>query len=62
MSVRIKCSECGEVAEYGDICQSCCEHGDMDDGHCLDCGKDRREDLMSDAYDYYKDRMKYGDD
>lgn len=42
-------------------CQECCEHGDMDGGYCLDCGKDRTEELMSRAYDYYKDKMKYGE-
>lgn len=39
-----------------------CGHYDKDDGICLDCGKDLREDLMADAYDRAKDRIKYGDE
>lgn len=37
-------------------CEHCCDHADMDDGHCLDCGADRTEDLMAAAYDRAKDR------
>ena len=41
-----------------------CEHTDVceDERVCLDCGEDRTEHMMAKAYDYYKDRMKYGDD
>ena len=37
------------------------EH-DLDDGICLECGKDFREDMMVAAYDRLKDRMKYGNE
>lgn len=47
---------------YDDYCEDCCEHGDMDEGYCLDCGADRTEELSALAYDRYKDFMKYGDD
>lgn len=40
----------------GTSCQECCEHGDMDDGQCLDCGMDRTEELSAQAYDYFKGR------
>ena len=42
--------------DSGDVCPDCCEHGDMDEGICLDCGEDRREDLAARAYDRMKDR------
>lgn len=54
-----KCTECGEETHL-DICQECCEHGDLEDLQCLDCGKDCTEDLMTRAYDLYKER-KYED-
>lgn len=38
-----------------------CEHVDIDDFHCLDCGKDMTESLMSQAYDQAKDMRKYGE-
>lgn len=38
-----------------------CEHSDMEEGYCLDCGLDRTEELASLAYDRAKDRRKYGD-
>lgn len=40
-----------------------CDHTDtcMDEFVCLTCGLDRREELMSRAYDRAKDRRKYGD-
>lgn len=41
--------------------QEQCEHDDVDDFHCLDCGKDLTEDVMARAYDRMKDRMKYGE-
>ena len=31
-----------------------CEHHDMDGYYCLDCGVDRAEHLMSQAYDMAK--------
>jgi hypothetical protein len=37
-------------------CEDCCEHQDMDDAHCMDCGKDRTEDLSCAAYDRMKNR------
>ena len=33
-----------------------CDHFDLEEGICLDCGLDRREDLMCAAYDRAKDR------
>lgn len=45
----------------GTGCERCCEHGDTDERQCLDCGKDLLEDRMAAAYDYAKDRVKYGD-
>lgn len=39
-----------------------CEHQDMEEGHCLDCGLDRTEELSALAYDRAKDFRKYGDD
>lgn len=40
-----------------------CDHTDtcMDEFVCLDCGADRREELMSRAYDRAKDFRKYGE-
>lgn len=38
-----------------------CEHGDMEDGWCLDCGEDFTADLMALAYDRAKDLRKYGE-
>lgn len=54
--------ECGEsyAGIYG--CPHCCIH-DFDPGegyHCLNCGTDGTEEVMSNAYDEAKDRMKYG--
>lgn len=59
---RPKCDDCGDPLgdSSGDYCQDCCEHGDTDCGHCLDCGKDCTEDMMAAAYDRAKD-AKYGD-
>jgi len=36
--------------------QSTCDHYDIDDFTCLDCGKDMTEDMMAKAYDSVKDR------
>lgn len=56
-----------EVYRYVDglgyLCQGClddCQHTDMDDGHCLECGLDRTEELSSQDYDMAKDYRKYG--
>lgn len=38
-----------------------CEHEIDDEGLCLNCDEDFREELMSRAYDMYKDHMKYGE-
>ena len=40
-----------------------CTHENIceDEFYCLDCGEDRREDLMADAYDRAKDFAKYGE-
>jgi hypothetical protein len=37
-----------------DVCPECCDHADMEDGICLECGEDRREDLAAAAYDRAK--------
>lgn len=57
-----KCDVCGcaNNSEYGDTCRSCCEHGDIDEGHCLECGGDFTEELMAAAYARAKDARKYG--
>lgn len=46
-----------------DVCEKCCEHEfDSSSGYeCLNCGKEGLEDIMSAAYDSYKDFMKYGE-
>lgn len=41
--------------------QADCEHTDLDDAQCLDCGADLTETLASQAYDRAKDRRKYGE-
>ena len=58
-----KCDSCGKIGVYLDICESCCTHEfDPDEGyHCLACGKDGAEEVMSAAYDRYKDFKKYGE-
>lgn len=38
-----------------------CEHQDIDDFYCLDCGKDLTEEILSKGYDQAKDRLKEGD-
>lgn len=53
--------ECGCPIDGDEQCEECCEHGDMEDGQCLDCGADRTEELMAMAYDHAKDLRKYGD-
>ncbi len=42
-------------------CEECCEHGDVDEGDCLDCGKDLREELSARAYDDAKGRRQDAD-
>lgn len=56
------CDECGEIYRGVYDCPHCCSHEfDPDEGyHCLSCGTDGTEDVMSRAYDEAKDRMKYG--
>ena len=62
-----KCDSCGEdfVSEsnYAETCEECCDHEfDADEGyHCLNCGKDGSESVMSAAYDRAKDLAKYGE-
>jgi len=36
------------------LCEKCCEHGDIDEGVCLDCGKDFTESMAAAAYDRWK--------
>lgn len=50
--------ECGKDDE---VCEECCEHDDMDDFYCCNCGKDCTEDIMARAYDRAKDFAKYGE-
>lgn len=57
---RATCEDCGVKTGGPDVCEGCCEHGDMDEGICLECGMDRREDLMAAAYYRAKDFRKYG--
>lgn len=45
----------------GSICPECCDHGDVDDCQCLDCGTDLTEELSTRAYDRAKDFQKYGE-
>lgn len=57
--------ECGVNIESSfDTCPSCCEHEfDPDEGyHCLNCGVDGSEEILSRAYDRAKDLRKYGDE
>lgn len=58
------CPDCKTpIAVSGYECQECCSHEfDPDEGfHCLNCGKDGAEEVVSALYDRMKDRMKYGD-
>lgn len=61
------CESCEQAFEpiakgYDSHCQECCDHEfDPDEGyHCLNCGKDGAEDVLSAAYDRAKDIRKYG--
>lgn len=66
--VQMQSKEMDEMAEAGitqdPICypddgpdEEDCEHGDIDDFECLDCGKDMTEWLMAEAeYAYEGDR------
>lgn len=38
-----------------------CDHRSMDDYMCIDCGKDRTEEIMSRDFDRQKDLRKYGE-
>lgn len=57
-----KCEDCGEVYCGPYACPHCCDHEpDADEGyHCLNCGTDCSEGVMSAAYDRAKDIRKYG--
>jgi len=46
--------ECAGTHDTDNLCPKCCDHSDMEDAHCLDCGEDRTEDLMAAAYDRAK--------
>jgi hypothetical protein len=58
-----KCGECGESFQGIYDCPHCCSHDfDPDEGyHCLNCGTDGAEEVLSRIYDEAKDRRKYGD-
>lgn len=45
----------------GEVCEECCEHGDIDKWCCLICGADLGEAMMADAYGRAKDIRKYGE-
>lgn len=45
---------CEECQDQDDNCQECCPHDEHDHGICLDCGKDRTDDLVGDAEDAYE--------
>lgn len=55
--------ECGNKYQGEYECPDCCEHEfDPCEGfHCLQCGTDGSESVMSDTYDRAKDARKYGD-
>lgn len=59
-----KCENCdSEIDAWQDYCQACCDH-EFDPGegyHCLNCGKDGSEEVLSSAYDRAKNLRKYGD-
>lgn len=64
LGATVVCEECGDpIAIDGYGCQECCDHEpDADEGyHCLNCGKDCSESVMSRAYDQAKDLRKYGE-
>ena len=54
------CDGCGRRVPSGPVlCEDCCEHEEIEDGMCLDCGKDMREELAAQAEfqrDCYEDR------
>lgn len=52
-------TECSH--EPAEFCFHCCDHQDLENMHCIDCGADRTEEIMSRAYDRAKDFRKYGD-
>lgn len=43
-------------------CTKCEGEVDVDERCCLECGFDMTEEIMSRAFDDWKDRMKYGDE
>lgn len=50
-----QCEEClAEVFGSNPICEDCCDHDDMENAECLNCGADRTEDLAAQAYDSAK--------
>lgn len=53
--------ECGCPIDGDERCESCCDHDDIDETTCLECGADMTEQMMADAYDRAKDLRKYGD-
>lgn len=55
------CDECGIKTGGPTSCHECCPHDELDHGICLDCEKDLSERIYAQAYDRYKDSMKYGE-
>lgn len=50
-----KCDGSEDCGDY--TCQECCPHGEHDHGICLDCGKDRLDELVCAAeYAFEGDR------
>lgn len=60
-SDKFFCSTKCSTLDYADCLDDECEHGDIDDMHCLDCGKDMTEEMMLSAYDMAKNFRKYGE-
>lgn len=46
--------------EPDEWCEKCCEHRDLNNFHCIDCGADRTEHIMSREFDRAKGLRKYG--
>lgn len=46
---------CDGSTDCGDSgCQDCCPHDEHDHGICMDCGKDRTDDLVGAAESYFE--------
>lgn len=52
---------CGAKAVAHVCCEDECEHLDLDHGICLDCGVDRTDEVLSQAFERAKNIRKYGE-